>query len=56
MKTIREYLLEKLPSTGGIMISASDVLENMNEFSKCSDASDVLIFAHSSSLEVRCHS
>ncbi|EFP09490.1 hypothetical protein CRE_25238 [Caenorhabditis remanei] len=45
-------LLMKLPETGGIMITASDVIENMENAKKVNSEVDIVIFAHVSSIEV----
>ncbi|CAI2348070.1 unnamed protein product [Caenorhabditis sp. 36 PRJEB53466] len=49
----RNHLFDKLPPVSGIMITASDVLEDMQGLPSIrnSDA-DIIIFAHTSSLEV----
>ncbi|CCA65574.1 GDP-fucose pyrophosphorylase domain-containing protein [Caenorhabditis elegans] len=52
LEIYKNDLLEKLPSTGGIMITASDVIENMENAEKVKSNVDIIVFAHKSSLEV----
>lgn len=52
LEVYQNDLLDKLPKDGGIMITASDVIEKMEPLKKTFSEVDIVIFAHLSSLEV----
>lgn len=52
LEIYKNDLLHNLPQDGGIMITASDVIEKMEPLKKVTSEVDIVIFAHVSSLEV----
>lgn len=52
LEIYKNHLLEKLPKSGGIMITASDVIENMEHAKRTNSEEDIVIFAHVSSVNV----
>ncbi|ULU01770.1 hypothetical protein L3Y34_001813 [Caenorhabditis briggsae] len=53
LEIYKNDLIGKLPQTGGIMITASDVIEKMSSMKSVkSSEADIVIFGHLSSLEV----
>lgn len=52
LEIYKKDVLDKLPPAGGIMVTASDVIENMTELKMITPDIDIAVFAHSSDIEV----
>ncbi|CAL2036916.1 unnamed protein product [Caenorhabditis brenneri] len=52
LEIYKNHLLDNLPQTGGIMVTASDVIENMETFKGMNSNAAMLFFAHASKIEI----
>lgn len=52
LEIYKNHLFDNLPQKGGIMVTASDVIENMETFKGMNSNTAMLIFAHASQIEI----